>query len=218
MNACVVAIILAVYAVYVIRLVVVLPWLGGRRVGHARGPLKLFVFLGSGGHTGEMLRILENYEATLLKGTLHIGYSDEVTRTKFEEFAKRYEIRAVYYQFKKAREVNASLVSSAKSIVATLYTSFMHVVRIRSAMAGSPHLVLFNGPGTCCILALWFKVLELVVLWQDSSNIVYVESLARVRSLSLTGKILYYLADLFVVQWADLQQRYPRSSCYGILT
>lgn len=34
---------------------------------------------------------------------------------------------------------------------------------------------------------------------------VYVESLARVRGLSLSGRFLKKVADRFVVQWEDLQ-------------
>ena len=30
-------------------------------------------------------------------------------------------------------------------------------------------------------------------------------------SLSLTGKLLYHVVDLFVVHWETLQKRYPRS-------
>ena len=38
---------------------------------------------------------------------------------------------------------------------------------------------------------------------------VYVESLARVRTLSLTGKLVYPLTDVFLVQWPSLLDRYP---------
>lgn len=38
-------------------------------------------------------------------------------------------------------------------------------------------------------------------------RVVFVESLCRVQSLSLTGRILYYLADRFVVQWPGLVDR-----------
>ncbi len=46
-------------------------------------------------------------------------------------------------------------------------------------------------------------------------RVVYVESIARVYRLSLTGKILYHLrlADSFFVQWPDLRTTYPRC-CY----
>lgn len=47
----------------------------------------------------------------------------------------------------------------------------------------------------------------------------YLESIARVSSLSLSGRILYdlRLANLFFVQWPDLQNRFPRSSYVGRL-
>ena len=32
------------------------------------------------------------------------------------------------------------------------------------------------------------------------------------ESLSLTGKLLYPLADLFVVHWDELHKRFPRST------
>jgi hypothetical protein len=34
-------------------------------------------------------------------------------------------------------------------------------------------------------------------------------------SLSLTGKILYHVVDLFVVHWESLLNRYPRSEIVG---
>lgn len=57
-----------------------------------------------------------------------------------------------------------------------------------------------------------------VLFWLDS-RIIYVESIARVRKLSLSGTILYLtrMADKFLVQWPELQQRYPRSTYAGRL-
>ena len=45
------------------------------------------------------------------------------------------------------------------------------------------------------------------------------ESIARVDSLSLTGRILYrlQLADALFVQWPELQQAYPRTLHCGRL-
>jgi len=48
-------------------------------------------------------------------------------------------------------------------------------------------------------------------------KIIFIESFARVEHLSLTGKILYYLADRFLVQWPELKQQYPRSEHLGLL-
>lgn len=49
--------------------------------------------------------------------------------------------------------------------------------------------------------------------------IFYVESIARVRKLSLSGLLLYKLrlTDQFVVQWPQLQKKYPRAHYGGRL-
>ena len=61
--------------------------------------------------------------------------------------------------------------------------------------------------------ACWRRIFR----WQ--TQIVYIESIARVDSLSLSGKILYHLrmTDAFFVQWPHLQERFPRSRCCGSL-
>ena len=43
---------------------------------------------------------------------------------------------------------------------------------------------------------------------------IYIESLARIQTLSLSGKLLYPTVHRFVVQWPDLLRRYPRA-VYG---
>ena len=52
-----------------------------------------------------------------------------------------------------------------------------------------------------------------------SCKIVYVESIARVSKLSMSGVILYHtgLADAIFVQWPELQQKYPHSIYAGRL-
>ncbi|XP_072854074.2 UDP-N-acetylglucosamine transferase subunit ALG14 isoform X2 [Pogona vitticeps] len=74
-------------------------------------------------------------------------------------------------------------------------------------------LVLCNGPGTCvpiCISALLLRMLGL-----KRVTIVYVESICRVENLSLSGKILYYFSDYFIVQWPALKEKYPKSLYLG---
>ena len=62
-------------------------------------------------------------------------------------------------------------------------------------------MILYNGPGTClplCVIAFLFKVVG--IRW---SSTFYVESIARVRRLCLSGLLLYKLrmADQFFGQW-----------------
>ena len=44
---------------------------------------------------------------------------------------------------------------------------------------------------------------------------IYIESLARVSDLSLSGRIAYHLAGEFLVQWPGLTERYPRTRYEG---
>jgi len=44
---------------------------------------------------------------------------------------------------------------------------------------------------------------------------IYVESLTRVSSKSGTGKLAYYLADVFLVQWKCMTKLYPKSKYWG---
>ncbi len=46
-------------------------------------------------------------------------------------------------------------------------------------------------------------------------KIVYVESFARVKRPSLTGRLLYDFSDLFIVQWEDMLKLYPKSVLGG---
>jgi len=46
-------------------------------------------------------------------------------------------------------------------------------------------------------------------------KIVFIESLSRVKNPSLTGKFLYPISDLFLVQWKSLLKKYGSKAKYG---
>jgi UDP-N-acetylglucosamine:LPS N-acetylglucosamine transferase len=45
-------------------------------------------------------------------------------------------------------------------------------------------------------------------------KVIYIESFARVDTASLTGKLMYRIADLFIVQWEELLEIFPKA-IYG---
>lgn len=49
------------------------------------------------------------------------------------------------------------------------------------------------------------------------AKIIYIESLAKTKTLSITGKNLYKKADVFLVQWEGLQEKYPKARYIGRL-
>lgn len=69
-----------------------------------------------------------------------------------------------------------------------------------------PDLILSNGPATGAIVILAAFILRFLAMpgTKRKMRTVYVESWARVRSLSLSGKILLRVVDRFIVQWESM--------------
>lgn len=160
------------------------------------------VFLGSGGHTGEMLRILGALKTKPTKLVVILGDGDKMS------LAKAKNLKAPIYAVPRARRVGQSWASTIFSSAYSLVTSLRYVAYT------NPRLLLVNGPGTCVILAMCVLILRPFGL---KTKIVYVESLARVSSLSLSGKLLYPVADAFIVQWPQLVNKYTRARYIGLL-
>jgi beta-1,4-N-acetylglucosaminyltransferase len=107
---------------------------------------------------------------------------------------------AHFARIPRSREVGQPYLSSVWTTLFAFWACVRLVARLRPAM------LLCNGPGTClpvCLAALllnWAGVTD--------TRIVFVESVARVQHLSLTGRLLYPIADSMQVQWPQLVQRY----------
>lgn len=47
------------------------------------------------------------------------------------------------------------------------------------------------------------------------AKVIYLETFARVNDRSLTGRLVYPIADLFLVQWESLLEYYPKAKYVG---
>lgn len=47
------------------------------------------------------------------------------------------------------------------------------------------------------------------------NKIIYLESLSRIKNLSLSGKIIYFFTDNFLVQWPQLARKYKKAEYKG---
>ena len=45
------------------------------------------------------------------------------------------------------------------------------------------------------------------------SRIIYIETFANINKRTLTGKIIYPISDLFIVQWDKMKKLYPKAIC-----
>ncbi|MBR2423273.1 MAG: polysaccharide biosynthesis protein [Oscillospiraceae bacterium] len=85
--------------------------------------------------------------------------------------------------------------------------SFFTIRRILSKEKPT-HIISFGAMCTVpvCIIGKLMKI-----------KVIYVESYTRLKDLSLSGKIIYPFADLFVVQWKQLVSKYPKAVYGGAL-
>ena len=133
-----------------------------------------------------------------------------------QELAKRASNAPMSYDISfvpRARRVHQSLLTTSFSSLRCLFACFS-VLRCPSAGASPstpntyPDLILSNGPATATILIFASLLLRFFSLSGTSGKMrtIYVESWARVKGLSLSGKILVAVGacERVLVQWEGL--------------
>lgn len=134
----------------------------------------------------------------------------------------------------RARKIHQPLLTTPLSCLWTLCSSFTPLLRAppllpgqapqtpyESAAADVPDLIITNGPATAVIIILASLILRFFD-WRGANNrgkcrTVYVESFARVKTLSLSGKLLLRIVDRFLVQWEELEGAGGRAEFRGML-
>ena len=205
--------------------------------------VKTMIILGSGGHTTEMIRLLQELDPLLYTPVVYIvAESDTTSIERLQKYIKenevdneqnkkrsssrwigRYPIEkssnqsssidsskqssavASVYRLPRAREVHQSYYTS----IFTTIHSFLQTRILLNKI--QPELLLTNGPGTC-IPVIYSLFLHQILSFKSSKRsckIMFVESLCRVQTLSLSGKLVYPIVDRFIVHWPYLKEKYP---------
>ncbi|KAL0956554.1 hypothetical protein HGRIS_002691 [Hohenbuehelia grisea] len=183
----------------------------------------LAVFLGSGGHTSEALMLLSaldfrrytprtyivsegDFLSTEKAMTLESLKAAESLPSDIRREGNDYRILVI----PRARRVHQSLFTTPYTSLRCLLMCVYHVT-ISPVTTSTPSfspfsdVLILNGPGTCFVLCLAICLNRFLGL--SSPKMIYVESFARVKSLSLSGKLLRPLVDRFIVQWPQLESK-----------
>ena len=157
--------------------------------------MRLLVLLGEGGHTKEILALVD-----MLGDDFQYGYvivqDDLVSEAKIRR-------KGPIYRVMRPRDKEHHFLGD---LFKTLYSGWQSLSPLRQFR---PDAVISSGPSVAvpaCVLARLLGV-----------KVIFVETGSRVTSLSTTGRIMYRVASLFFVQWPDLQIRYPRAVYAGRL-
>lgn len=162
---------------------------------------KTMIVLGSGGHTTEMMNLLSAIDKQRYCPRHYvIADSDALSVEKvkhFEEPTTSRNNNYVWTQIFRSRNVHQSYISA----VFTTALAFLRCIPL--VYKSRPDVILCNGPGTCVPVVLSAFLLRVFFINTDC-KIVFVESFCRTETLSLSGKILKYFTNLFIIQWPAL--------------
>ncbi len=152
--------------------------------------MKKVLFISStGGHLNELLQlkeIMKQYDSYLIT---------EKTKST-ESLKEEYQDRIQYLIYGSRHRI----FTYPFKLLANCFKSLYYYFKIR------PNVIITTGAHTagpmCCIGKI-FK-----------SKIIYIETFANIHSKTVTGRIVYLFADLFIVQWESMLKLYPKA-IYG---
>lgn len=150
---------------------------------------KVLFIASSGGHLSELMQLekmFKNYDSYLV-----------TEKSKSTLFLKDKYTNKVYYLIFGTRY--HPFTYFFKLIYNTFKSLFIYI-KIR------PKYIVTTGAHTAGSMCLIGKIF--------GSKIIFIESFANSSSKSITGKIVYKFADLFIVQWENMLNIYPKS-VYG---
>lgn len=167
-----------------------------------------------GGHTAEMMTIVKQLNKKNYSPRYYVlASTDTTSKTKVLDLEEPTTSKNDYeiIRIKRSRHVGQSYLTSVLTTLQSIWQCIPLVYRLQ------PDLILCNGPGTCvpiCLIAFMLKVFCAISI---QCKIVFVESFCRVKTVSLSGRILIWIADCFVVQWPQLVQFSPKTRFFGRL-
>lgn len=74
-------------------------------------------------------------------------------------------------------------------------------------VAKRPEIIISTGVLSTIPLCLTAKLFR--------KKVIYIESFAKINSPTLTGKVMYKIADVFYVQWPEMLEVYPKAKYIG---
>jgi beta-1,4-N-acetylglucosaminyltransferase len=155
----------------------------------------VMVTLGEGGHTTEMLTLVD---------MLGEGFSFAYLLVEDDPLSEG-KIRrpGPVHRVGRPRDKDHHLLRDVLRTLGSARQAFRALRRER------PRAILSSGPSMAVPACVVAKLMGI--------KVIFVETGSRVSFLSLTGRILYRFADLFLVQWPEVQKTCPRGIHAGRL-
>jgi len=192
--------------------------------------------LGSGGHSAEMIETIKHkFRGSRVQHRRYVVSSGDSSSLNMVKELETLIADAYLdgrggtfdaYQVHRARRVHQSKITAIFSCIITAIHAVNALTREPDSRPKKtfgraykyPHVVVTNGPATGFIIAMVAHLLKIFYLApQNRLKLVYIESWARAKTLSLTGKLFHKtgIANVFCVQHQTLANRLPGAEFVG---
>ncbi|KAI2632305.1 glycosyltransferase family 1 protein [Hypoxylon sp. NC1633] len=189
----------------------------------------ILIVCGSGGHTGEMIRMFDRSVTAepLLHRRWAMAYEDEMSYDKVMDFEHRLALRLMdqgsrpgtfdIKYFRRGRAVHQSWSTTPFTALVSFVDTFDVLTTTTSRgdqVYEYPAIIVTDGPASGFFALLAARILKVFCLVPESCmKTIFIESWARVTSLSLSGRLIKYLnlADIFILQYRDLATRHRQT-------
>jgi beta-1,4-N-acetylglucosaminyltransferase len=155
----------------------------------------LLIVLGGGGHTTEILKLVDllgpdyEYHYLLVK---EVAFSRE-----------RLKLAGQVHEVRRPRGMYDNIFATVVNSLTALVQITVVVFRAR------PAAVIGCGPAISVLASIVGKI--------RGAKVIYIETGSRVKTLSLTGRIMRRIADLYFIQWPSLKEEHPKAIYAGRL-
>jgi UDP-N-acetylglucosamine:LPS N-acetylglucosamine transferase len=155
---------------------------------------KVLMVLGDGGHSTEMFALIrlmgEAYQYAYM-----INENDLISEANLPFDGPVFKVPMILGKYKVYRNLGRVLWAT--------WHHWQTLWRVR------PEAIISSGASIAIPVSLFGRVLGI--------KVIFVETGSRVFTLSGTGKVMYYLANKFFVQWEPLAEKYPKAIYAGRL-
>lgn len=146
--------------------------------------MKICLAFSKGGHRQQMLQIMDAFEE-------HNTFCVTVEGSSTSGLTNVYFIR-----------------DAGKGRGALIKTAILNAFRgLKILLKERPDVIVTTGADILfiliCYAGKWLR-----------AKVIYIETIARVNNPSLTGRVLYPISDLFLVQWEPLLKKYGKKAKY----
>ena len=149
--------------------------------------MKKIMFISStGGHLSEI--------TSLEKGLSHYDIYHVTEKTKSTiKLKDKYKNKISYLIY----GTKDHMLSYPFKLIANCFISLFIFIKVR------PKVIITTGAHTAGPMCLIGKIFR--------RKIIFIETLANINTKTVTGKLLYPIADLFIVQWKEMKKLYPKA-------